>query len=161
MEQLTIPDLFGAPTQSGKTPEECCIDWLLNTRHCKRSVVPIVHRLFESFGNIRGWERSKVLTSLSGPSRLEGWSLDDAEYIGLFDTSITDYHVLWDRNWAMLMQVPRELVPLVFRCKYGGRPKFYDRDGNLLFTSIFTDNGHMLTHEERKKALADRERGSE
>lgn len=153
-EQLSIPGLFEQRKQA-QSPEDKCIAWLLNHRGCTESAIPYVKRLFELFPH-GAWDRAKVLPTLCGKSREEGWSLDDAEYIGLFSTSIDDYHVLWDRDWAIKMQVPRALVPKVWRCEYGGSPEFYDRDGNLLFTSIYSISGKVLTDDERRTALADR-----
>jgi len=157
MEQLAIPDSYFAPvselaSQESKLEESerHCIDWLLNTHGCSSAVVPYVKRLFAEFSRIRAWDLAHVLVNLQ---MADGWSIADAEYIGLFDHTIPDYHILWDRGWAIHMLVPRELVPKVWRCSYGNRPKFYDHDGSLLFESVYSSGRDVLTTEERRKML--------
>ena len=162
IEQLSIPGLFGpAERKPAQSPEESCIDWLMRVHDCSESVIPYVKRLFENFPRAQAWDRAKVLTSLCGKHKRQGWSLADAEYIDLFSTSIVDYHVLWDRSWAIQMLVPRELVPKVWNCSFGGEPEFYDSEGNLLFKSIYSVNGKVLTDDERSTALADRDGGQQ
>lgn len=157
MEQLAIPDSFFAPVSEIASQESeleeserHCIDWLLNTHGCSSAVVPQVKRLFAEFSRIRAWDLAHVLVNLQ---MADGWSIADAEYIGLFDHTIPDYHILWDRGWAIHMLVPRELVPKVWRCSYGGRPKFYDRDLHVIFESIFSIDGKLLTRGQRRKML--------
>ena len=133
-----------------------CLDWLIGTHKCDPAVVPYVRRLFSEFERNEAWDRSHALLHLCGMHGEGGWTLADAEYIGLYDHTITDYHVLWDRGWAIYLLVPRELVPKVWKCGYGGEPKFWDREGNLLFQSIYSANGHVLTRDERRQALAER-----
>lgn len=160
MEQLAIPDSYFAPVSELahqaselEESERHCIDWLLNTHGCSSAVVPYVKRLFSEFSRSEAWDRAHTLLNICGVHGADGWSLADAEYIGLFDHTIPDYHILWDRGWAITMQVPRELVPKVWRCSYGGRPKFYDHDGSLLFESVYSSGRDVLTTEERRKML--------
>ena len=157
MEQLAIPDSFFAPVSELASreseleeSERHCIDWLLNTHGCSSAVVPYVKRLFAEFSNIRAWDLAHVLVNLQ---MADGWGIADVEYIGLFDHTIPDYHILWDRGWAIHMLVPRELVPKVWRCSYGNRHKFYDHEGNLLFESVYSSGRDGLTTEERRKML--------
>lgn len=159
MQQLTIPGLFDAAAPDDKSPEQACIDWLCGTHGCASDVAPHVHRLFETFSRSEAFNRSSLLQVLSGRCQKEGWSLSDAEFVGLYDKGITDYHVIWDRRWAIVMLMPKELVPRVQRCSYGGNPKFYDKDGALLYEGAYLDHGIILTDEERRQAMADRERG--
>lgn len=165
MEQLAFPNLFPAPigelaravsreVQALEKAEHDCISWLVGTHGCGFEVVPYVHRLFREFGRGEAFDRAKVLVNICGMHHMDGWGLEDAEYIGLYDHTITDYHVLWDRGWAISMLVPRELVPKVWKCGYGGKPKFWGRDGNLLFQSIYSVDGKPLTWDERRVALA-------
>lgn len=165
MEQLAFPNLFPAPigelaravsreVQALEKAEHDCISWLVGTHGCVFEVAPYVHRLHREFGRSEAFDRAKVLVNICGMHHMDGWGLEDAEYIGLYDHAITDYHVLWDRGWAISMLVPRELVPKVWKCGYGGRPKFWDRDGNLLFQSVYSVNGKPLTWDERRAVLA-------
>ena len=162
MEQLTIPESFFAPLSElagegeREKAERECLDWLMRTHGCSPEVVPYAKRLFAEFDRAEAWNRSHPLLNLYGVHGADGWSLSDAEYIGLYDHSITDHHVLWDRGWAISMQVPRELVPKVWRCGYGGRPRFFDRDGHVLFESVYSVDGKPLTQDERRQALAER-----
>lgn len=166
MEQLAIPDTCYVPlSQLRRTidkelrrrskAEHECIAWLIGAHGCSYEVLPYVERLFREFNRVEAWNRAHVLDKLTGAHCVDGWSIDDAEYIGLYDHTITDYHVLWDRGWAIAMLVPRELVPKVCGCDYGSRPKFWDRNGNLLFQSVYCVDGHILTKEERRQALAE------
>ena len=157
MEQLAIPDSYFAPVSEIASQESelekaerDCLDWLLNTHGCSSDVVPQVKRMFAEFSRIRAWDLAHVLVNLQ---MADGWSIADAEYIGLFDHTIPDYHILWDRGWAIHMLVPRELVPKVWRCSYGNRPKFYDRDLHVIFESICSVDGKPLTREQRRKML--------
>lgn len=160
MEQLAIPDSYFAPVSELahqaselEESERHCIDWLLNTHGCSSAVVPYVKRLFSEFSRSEAWDRAHLLLNLCGVRGENGWSLADADYVGLYDHTIPDYHILWDRGWAITMQVPRELVPKVWRCSYGGRPKFYDQDLHVIFESIFSTDGKPLTREQRRKML--------
>lgn len=157
MEQLEIPfPLFSLARQvkeavnAMEEAEHDCICWLMGVHGLDSGVTPYVRRLFREFGRAEAWDRARVLRHLAGT---EGWCLEDAEYIGIFDHSINDYHVLWDRGWAIRMLCPRELVPKVWRCSYGGSPMFYDRDGAMVFQSVYSANGHPLSMEERRMEL--------
>ena len=153
MQQLEIPLLSFVP-RSSDDPARSCLDWLINTHGCTPYVEPYVARLFNEFGRSEAQDRSVVFPELCGPRQVEGWCLVDAEYIGIYDHCITDYHVIWDRHWAIEMLVPKELVPRVWKCGYGGLPKFWDKEGNLLYQSVYVRDGKILTHEERRAALA-------
>lgn len=161
MEQLEIPNLFFVPIDQLEREERehasqigarmrHLIDWLIETHRCDRSVVPHVERLCREFGRCEAEDRAKSLITLC---ECDGWSLDDAELLGIYDHTITDYHVIWDRAWAIRMLVPKELVPKVWKCGYGGKPKFWDRGGTLLYQSIYCVDGHVLTRDERRQAL--------
>lgn len=160
MEQLAIPEecfvpisqLVGNPDRDEEAIRGC-LDWLMSTHGCSSGVVPYVKRLFAEFGRCEAWDRSHALLYLYGMHGEGGWTLADAEFIGLYDHAITDYHVLWDRGWAVYLLVPRELVPKVWKCSYGGRPKFWDKEGSLLFQSVYSEDGHVLTREQRRQAL--------
>ena len=163
MEQLSFPDLYFTPLEEialtvhdevRGSGENACIAWLVKTNGCPDAVAPLARRLFAEFERVEAWNRAHALVNLSHAPAEDGWSLRDAERIGLFDHSIADYHVIWDRGWAINMLVPRELVPKVFRCDYGARPRFFDHEGNVLFRSIYTVDGHPLSREERRQALA-------
>ena len=119
----------------------------------KIAIILMAARLFSEFSRSEAWDRAHTLLNICGVHGADGWSLADAEYIGLFDHTIPDYHILWDRGWAITMQVPRELVPKVWRCSYGVGPKFYDRDLHVIFESIFSIDGKSLTREQRRKML--------
>ena len=153
MEQLTIPDLFFVPPSTPDEPCQKCLAWLTGTHGCIQDAVPYVTRLYDEFNRMQAFDRAKVFPTLCGRHRVDGWGLEDAEHIGVFDHGITDYHVLWDRDWAIKMLVPKELVPKVWKCGYGGRPRFWDRDGNLLFESVYSVDGHALSREERMQSL--------
>lgn len=160
MEQLAIPEECYVPVsqiisydREVDAAMRWLVEWLIETHHCDRAIRSHVERLYREFDRARAMDRAKGLIALC---TVDGWSLEDAEYMGVYDHSITDYHVIWDRAWAIRMLVPRELVPKVWKCGYGGRPKFWDRDGKLLFQSIYTANSHVLTTEERRQALAER-----
>lgn len=161
MEQLQIPAEFFVPVE--QLAQEAAkhavrVDsrlshlcrWLIVTHRCDPSIKGYVERLCREFDRIDVENRVKALIALC---TTDGWGLEDAEYVGVFDHAITDYHVLWDRAWAIRMLVPRELVPKVRKCGYGGSPKFWDREGNLLFQSIYSKDGRVLTPEERRQAL--------
>ena len=165
MQQLAIPDHYFVPLsqlaraidkelRSRDKAEHDCIAWLIGAHGCSYEVVPYVERLFREFNRVEAWNRAHVLDKLTGAHCVDGWSIDDAEYIGLYDHTITDYHVLWDRGWAIAMLVPRELVQRVWRCDYGSKPKFWCRDGILLFQSVYSVDGKPLTQDERRAALA-------
>ena len=160
--QLQIPESFFVPVsqltraiarevRANDKAVYDCIAWLVGVHGCSYEVTPHVERLFMEFNRGEAWSRSHALLNICG---MDGWSLSDAEYIGLYDHTITDYHVLWDRGWAITMLVPRELVPKVWKCSYGGKPKFWDRYGNLLFQSVYSLDGKPLTQDERRAALA-------
>lgn len=163
MEQLSFPDLFPVPldhlartmaneVRMRSRSEHDCISWLVGTHGCGFEVVQYVERLYREFWRGEAFDRAKVLTSICGAHGEDGWTLADAEYIGLYDHTI-DYHVLWDRGWAIHMLAPRELVPRIWKCGYGGSPKFWDRDGTLLFQSVYSVDGHVISGEERREAL--------
>lgn len=154
MEQLAIPKTFFEPPSESDDPCRMCLDWLTDKMGCSPFIEPYVTRLFEEFGRMEAYDRAKVLKALDGRLRVDGWGLDDAEYIGVFDHGIDDYHVLWDRSWAIRMCVSRELVPKVWKCGYGDAPLFWDRDGCLLFQSVYSVEGHVLSTEERRQELA-------
>ena len=160
MEQLAFPDLHLTSIEQLAQQEherakdmdarmKWLIEWLIKTHRCTRDIVPYVERLYREFSMAEAPDRAKALITLSHD---EEWSLWDAKLMGIYDHSV-DYHVLWNRSWAIQMLVPMELVPKVWKCSYGGQPKFCDREGNLLFQSIYSANGHVLTREERRKAL--------
>ena len=163
MEQLAIPESFFVPVSQIVQEEHeyaskigarlrHLIDWLVGTRHCSRDVVPYVERICREFDRSEACDRVKGLIPLC--SNDEDWSLEDAEILGIYDHSIS-YRVVWDRAWAIKMLVPKQLVPQVHRCSYGGRPKFYDKDGKLLFQSVYSVNGQILTPDQRRQALED------
>ena len=153
MQQLELPlALFGTAVPTDALNET--LDWLINTRGCTPYVEPYVVRLFSEFGKVDAIDRCVVFPTLCGQRTVEGWCLEDAEYIGIYDHSITDHSVIWDRHWAIQMLVPRELVPKVWKCGYGGLPKFWDKEGNLLYQSVYMHDGKILTREERRAALA-------
>ena len=160
MEQLAIPDLFFVPIDQLEREEHehaskigarmrHMIDWLITTHRCDRSIVPYVERLCREFGA----EAENRVTCLIALCTVDGWGLEDAESVGVYDHTITDYHIIWDRAWAIRMLVPKELVPKVWKCGYGGKPKFWDRGGTLLYQSIYCVDGHVLTRDERRQAL--------
>ena len=159
--QLEIPGLFAPPQDvSSKASdreklERHCIDWLISVHKCGQDVVRYVNRLFNEFDRLEAFERAKVLVNING-SRCDGWNMGDAEYIGAFDHDIDDYHVIWDRGWAISNGAPREIVPKVWSCTYGGTPKFFDRDGNLLFESVYLRDGKLTEEYEdaHRRALA-------
>ena len=151
MQQLEIPLLFVTP-KSEDDPVDSCLDWF-KTHGCAHCVEPYIARLFNEFGRSEAWSRSAIFSELCGPRQVDGWCLDDAELLGVYDHSV-DYHVIWDRHWALQMLVPREFVPKVWKCGYGGLPKFWDKEGNLLYQSVYMHDGKILTREERKAALA-------
>ena len=164
MEQLKIPEICFEPfgevaaaiakeAHERLKTEHDCICWLMGEHGCGIGVIPYVERLFREFGRVEAWDRANALSHLE---HSDGWSLEDAEYIGIYDHTISDYHVLWDRSWAISMLVPKELVPKVWKCGYGGKPKFWDREGNLLFQSVYSVDGHVLTRDERREALEGR-----
>lgn len=164
MEQLQIPSSFFVPVSelakqaaqsadASEGAERDCIAWLTHTHSCSAAVVPYVKRLFAEFDRSEAYSRAHALLYLHGACGEDGFNLSDAEYIGLYDHDIDDYHVLWDRGWAMYMLVPRALVPKVWRCGYGGSPKFYDRDGNVIFQSVYSVDGRPLTRDERRRKL--------
>ena len=124
--------------------------WLIETHRCDQSVMPYVERLCREFGRTEAEDRAKGLIAVC---TTEGWGPEDAECIGVYDHSITDHHIIWDRAWAIRMLAPKELVPKVWKCGYGGSPKFWARDGTLLFQSVYSAGGHVLSREERRKAL--------
>ena len=150
--QLSIPNLWESRPKFNSSSEECHA-WMVRHFECTEASRSYVERLFKEFGRVEGYDRSKVIQKLDGKHRVDGWSLDDAEYIGLFDHA-TDYHALWDRAWAIVMCAPRELVPKIQTCSYGGEPEFYDADGNLIFKSIYSRGGRILTTDERRALLA-------
>lgn len=163
MEQLAITDLCFTPiSQLAREEREHAdmvgarlrnlADWLIGTHRCTEDVMPHVERLCREFGRAEAEDRAKCLLAVC---TTEGWRAEDAEYVGVYDHGITDYHVLWDRAWAIRMLVPRELVPKVWKCGYGGKPKFWDRDGTLLFQSVYCVDGHVLTSDERLRALTE------
>ena len=165
MKQLSIPDHYFVPlsqlrraivneVHGREKAEHDCVAWLIGVHGCSHEVVPYVERLFREFRRGEAWDRSHALINIFGMHGIDGWSLADAEYIGLYDHTITDHHILWDRGWAISMLVPRELVPKIWKCGYGGRPKFWDRDGNLIFQSVYSVDGKPLTQDERRAALA-------
>ena len=96
-QQLSMYKMLFPPVEID--PCEYCTEWLLNTRGCSDYAVPIIARLFAEFGR-GGFDRAKALPHLCGDSQVEGLSIYDAERLGFFDSSI-DYHLLWDRLWAM------------------------------------------------------------
>ena len=160
MEQLAFPDLCLAPIEQIAREEReqasqvgarvrSIFDWLVRTHRCDEGVMPYVERLCREFGRSEAVDRAKALVTLC---MADGWGPQDAELVGVFDHGI-DYHVLWDRDWAIKMLVPRELVPRVWKCGYGGEPKFWDREGNLLFQSVYSADGHVLSADERMRAL--------
>ena len=150
--QLEIPGIFNVKPRI-KRDAQGCHEWLQDHFGVGREAYPHIQRLFDEFGCVEGFDRAKAITRLDGTHQCDGWSLADVDYIGTFDHSI-NYHTLLDRAWAIAMQVPREMVPQVWRCEYGGEPRFYDKDGNLLFTSVYLRGGHIVTHEERRAILA-------
>ena len=152
--QLSIPDLFGRrPTHSGRSVDGC-LEWLMGTLGCTDEVIPYVERLFSEFDAADAFSRSAILPSLCGTHRVDGWGLEDAEQIGVFDHDLPSYHVIWDRHWAISMLVPKGLVPKVFYCDYG-KCRFYGADHALLFTSRYAKDGRILTDEERRQAIAE------
>ena len=166
---MSFPDLYLTPVEQleAEALERASVyserlakltDWLIDVHGCDAAIKDYAERLCREFGRCEAEDRAKGLVTLCGAFESEnGWSLADAEYIGIFDHSISDHHVIWDRSWAIHMQVPKSLVPKVYGCSYGGRPKFYDREGNVLFTSIYTQDGLILTQEQRRAALAEME----
>ena len=161
LSQIEIPGLF-----SPMAPSVACVierrDKAEHDTLCSllsigygHNVAPYVRRLFDTFDVTEAINRSALFKVLGGAHGMDGWSIEDAEYVGLYDRSIYDYHVIWDRKWAIYLQVPRMLVPKVWKCSYGSPARFYDRDGALLFTSVYTRDGKILTHDERRQALAE------
>lgn len=169
MEQMAFPDLHLTPVEQleaeAKERDRAfsarlsnLTDWLINVHGCDRHIKEYAERLCREFGRVEAEDRAKGLVALCGYfDGGDGWTLEDADYIGIYDHSIHDHHIIWDRAWAIRMQVPRELVPKVYDCSYGGKPKFYDRDGNVIFTSVYVVNGQILTPEQRRAALAEME----
>lgn len=151
--QLEIPDLLFAPQDYDDDPAGMCIEWLCDVRGCTDEVRPYVMRLFAEFPRCEAFDRAKAFTHLCGDCAEVGWTLADAKLLGVYDHYIS-YHTLWDRCWAIHMLVPRELVPQVWKCGYGNRPKFFDAGGGLLFESVYSRDGHVLTRDERRAALA-------
>ncbi len=73
-------------------------EWLIRRRGCTEAVRPHVEALFDAFDAPDAFERCKALDSLDGLHRADGWCLDDADALGLWDEP--DYHTVWDREWA-------------------------------------------------------------
>lgn len=158
-EQLEIPQLFMPKVtfEKGSCDGSAadCLHWLMNTMRCSPDVEPYVTRLFDEFGRVEAYDRAHILPSLCGLEQHGDWSLADAEYVGLYDHEISDHHVIWDRHWAINMHVPRELVPKVWKCGYGGLPKFFSKGGELLFQSVYIVDGKIVAHDERTRYLAE------
>jgi len=170
MQQLSIPDDIYVPLaqiEQGEAEAASTmgarlanlLDWLIDTHHCGRDVIPYAERLCREFGRVEAEDRVKGLLALCDPDG--DWSLADADYMGIYDHAITDHHVIWDRAWAIRMLVPRELVPKVWKCGYGATPKFFDSEGSLLFESIYTKDGRCLSREVRRRLLEEREKGEQ
>ena len=134
--QMTL-DLFGEkpsrPMHATSQVDET-IAWLCDRRGCDHDIDPVVRRIFETMPD--AFERCKVLTSLSGYLRRDGYGMGDVETFGVFDATL-DYHVVWDRRWAAECGVDKSLVGSVHRCDYGGRVhRFFDAHGNLLASAV-------------------------
>jgi hypothetical protein len=76
---------------------------------------PVFERLLEEFGQNEAFERSKCLDVLDGVCRCDGWSLGDADVLGLFDHTL-HYHVCWDRAFAVRHGAPHEVVSRIHKC---------------------------------------------
>ncbi len=61
-----------------------------------------------------------------------------------------DQVVLRCRVWSK----PQLEAGAASKCGYGGLPKFWDKEGNLLYQSVYMHDGKILTREERRAALA-------
>jgi hypothetical protein len=139
--QMTL-DLFGerpsVPKQA-TSPVDETIAWLCDSRGCDHDIDPIVRRVFETMPD--AFERCKVLDSLSGYCRQDGYDMGDVETFGVLDVTL-DYQVVWDRRWAAACGVDKALVGSVHRCDYGGgydsdgHHRFYDAHGNLLASAV-------------------------
>lgn len=131
-EQLAL-DLFAAsrPPYKRKDPRESFIE-LARQRGKGADVIEAANKVFDACEAARGrkaydaYDRCRIL--------LKDISVSDAVAYGLYDLSL-DYHTIWDRAWAHVNGVDRELIPLVFGCNYhNSRPTFYDKDGKPLQT---------------------------
>lgn len=109
-------------------------DWLLHVRKVNVDAMPLFDRLLETFERGEAFERSKCLDVLSGVRAVGGWTLEDADALGLFDTRI-DYHTCWDRAQAARDGCPKPLVGRIYKnaCWRLGHHEFVDSEGKLVW----------------------------
>lgn len=131
MEQLTL-DLFGDERKRPEPLDEF-IRWAHEVHKCPPEVDDVARRLFSDMPDAR--DRGKALVQVT---RHREFDKGAVEALGLFDRGI-DYHVCWDRAWAYMCGMDVVLVGEVMSCDhrtYSTRPRFYDREGNLIATLV-------------------------
>lgn len=95
---------------------------------------PVFDRLLARFGTSEAFERSKCLEVMDGFKRREGWSIDDADALGLFDGGIS-YQVCWARAAAANVGASPEVAARVeSQTDYcWGRWAFEDGSGKVVW----------------------------
>lgn len=93
-------DLFPVEEKPSVLTEEGAVAWLKECYGCTEEVRGYVRGLFAEFSPSSAFERCKVLPTLNGKRKLDGWELSDAiDYYEIYSHEI-GYHTVWDRAWA-------------------------------------------------------------
>jgi hypothetical protein len=108
------------------------MNWAKKCHGCDDTILPYVERLYDEFGKFGVFDRGKGLLNLAGTHKVDGYSLDDVDVLGVYDASL-DYHTVWDRGWAAYAGVDKAMLPQIAYCKYNTKsPMFFDADGELV-----------------------------
>ena len=125
-EQLML-DLFNEGKRHRQTPKRRFLNWAHDIHGCGSEIDSIVGRLFDTMPD--PFERGKALVMAYKHEKFDRQVLDD---LGLFDASL-DYHVCWDRAWALSHGVPSALISDIQRCDHNSKaPGFFDRLGERI-----------------------------
>lgn len=115
-------------TTVGESPnlEARCFDWLRETHGVGDAGIDMARRLFAEFGQ-EAFERCKAIPALDGKRRADGFTLADADLLGVFDASM-DYHAVWDRAWAARQGLPKRDIVRLVRWDYGAEHPTFEEE---------------------------------
>ncbi len=100
--------------------------WAFDVWHCDRRIEPVARKVFDEMDD--PFDRGKALVHVCSLGRYDE---REVEALGLFEED--DYHVCWDRAYAIGTGIPVKDAARVQCYKpHSSKPRFYDAEGNLV-----------------------------